>query len=417
MIHNCTKITAVAAAVALSCTSIVRAGPYGYDLHNVLAPASGAMAGTSIARPQDTVSAVFGNPAGLSEFKGSQFTFGATFYMPEVDLQHDGSVTGTAFEETSGTDIFPVPEVAVTQDLRGLEIPGTLGLGLTAVSGIGSEFRANPASLGAGAEFIIFGVNAGAGFEVTDNLNLGVSATISFAQLDLGLASTSAEAHDLGLRATVGLTYDIGDTTIGGFYQSEQKHEYDSIISTSSGVFTNLVVEQPQNVGIGIANNSLMGGDLLLMADYMFKNWEEADFWQDLYEDQNVYSIGAQLTSGNWKWRAGLGYADDPTKENATAPIGPLTQVNSAFGDIPLSDPVIQYLQATQTEVIYKKRVTAGLGYSNFLGVPFLNIDAHAGLQLEETRNYGTGSLSGGGHTAADVSSWHAGFALTWKFM
>jgi len=90
--------------------------------------------------------------------------------------------------------------------------------------------------------------------------------------------------------------------------------------------------------------------------------------------------------------------------------------VNSAFGYILLTDPVIQYLQATQTEVIYKHRVTAGFGYSGFLGMPGLDFDTHVGFQLEEERNYGTGSLPGGGHTAAQVSSWHAGLGLTWKF-
>ena len=64
-----------------------------------------------------------------------------------------------------------------------------------------------------------------------------------------------------------------------------------------------------------------------------------------------------------------------------------------------------------------KHRVTAGFGYKNFLGVPFLTLDTNVGMQLEETRDYGTGSLSGGGHTSAEVSSWHAGFGLTWNFM
>jgi len=425
MNHNCIKTLTVGTVVAFGGVSTVHAGPYGYDLHNTLAPASAGMAGTSIARPQDNVSATFGNPATLTEFKGTEFTFGATFYKPEVTVEHDGSVTGAAFKQESGTDIFPVPQVAVTQDLRGLDIPGTLGLGLTAVSGIGSEFRGAPESLGAGAEFIIFGVNAGAGFELTDNLNLGASVTISFAQLDLGLASTSAQTHDLGLRGTVGLTYDIDATTIGAFYQTKQKHDFDDIIAVAPNGFSNLVIEQPSNFGIGIANNSLMGGDLLLSADYMFKQWSETEFWQDVYEDQNVYSVGAQLTSGNWDWRVGFGYADDPTKTDATGPIGSLTSVeaggiNGGAG-LPLTGaagtPVVEYLQATQTEVIYKKRVTAGFGYNNFLGVPFLTLDTNVGLQLEETRDYGTGSLPGGGHTSAEVSSWQAGFALTWKFM
>jgi long-chain fatty acid transport protein len=391
------------------------AGPHGYDLHNTLAPASGGLAGTSLAKPQDTVSAVFGNPATLTQFKGTQFTFGATFYQPVVHLEHDGSVTGTAFSANSGSDIYAVPEVAVTQDLSGLGLPATLGLGMTATSGIGSEFRGDPGSLGAGAEFVILGVNAGLGYALTDNLSLGAAATISYATLDLGLSSSSAYTHALGIRGTVGATYDLNDTTLGLFYQTGQKHKYKNIIETSPGVYANLEIEQPMNVGFGISNNSLMSGNLLVMADVLYKFWEEADFWQDLYQNQWVFSTGAQLTSGKWKYRLGYGYGEDPTDTDATAPIGGLTQINSSFGVIPLSDPVVQYLQATQTEVIYKHRATIGIGYAGFL-MPGLDVDAHFGYQFEESRDYGNGNLSGGGATRAEVSSWHVGAALTWKF-
>lgn len=415
MIKNFVKIITVVLVFLFTGVSAVYAGPYGYDLHNTLAPAVGGLAGTSLARPQDTLSTVYGNPATLTQFTGTQFTFGATFYKPEVDLTHDGSVTGTAFSASSGTDIFPVPQVAVTQDLRGLKIPATLGLGVTAVSGIGAEFRGNPASLGAGAEFIIFGVNMGLGYEVTDNLSLGASATISFAQIDLGLSSSSAETHDLGLRATLGFAYDWGATTFGGFYQTEQEHSYSNLIETEPGQYASPTITQPMNFGLGISNSSLMNGDLLLMADVMYKLWEDADFWQDLYENQWVFSVGAQLSQGNWRYRIGYGYADDPTKEDATAPIGELTQINSSFGVIPLSDPVVQYLQATETEVIYKHRLTIGLGYANLL-MSGLDLDTHFGWQFEEERDYGTGSLEGGGHTEAEVHSWHAGFGLTWRF-
>jgi len=34
------------------------------------------MAGVSIARPQDVPSAIFGNPATLAQFQGTQFTLG-----------------------------------------------------------------------------------------------------------------------------------------------------------------------------------------------------------------------------------------------------------------------------------------------------------------------------------------------------
>lgn len=406
-------LTACIGAAAVS--PAARAALHGFDVHNTLAPASSALAGTSIARPQDTVSAVFGNPASLTQYRGTQFTFGGTFFKPSVDLTHDGSVTGTAFQGDSGTDIFPVPQIAVTQDLNGLGMPATLGLGLTALSGLGSEFRGTTGSLGAGGEAVTLGINAGLGYAITDNFSIGAAATISFSELDMGLSSSSAMTHDLGLRGTLGATYEMGDTTIGGYYQTVLKHEYDNLMETAPGVYTDITTEQPANIGIGIANNSLMGGDLLLMADVTYKYWSDADFWGDLYDDQAVYSIGAQLTRGKAKYRIGYGYAEDPTRSDATAPIGPLTEFNSEYGVIPLSDPVVQYLQATQMAVIWKHRLTAGVGIDDVL-MPGLTLDLAAGWEFEEDRDYGTGSLPGGGHTNAESSAWHVGFGLTWKF-
>mgnify|MGYP001094530652 CR=1 FL=1 len=399
----------------LFATGLASAGPYGYDIHNTLAPASGGMAGTSLARPQDLTSAVFGNPATLTQMEGTKFSFGATFYQPEVDLTHDGSVTGTAFSQKSGTEIFPVPNVAVTQDLSGLGVPATLGLGLTAISGIGAEFRSDPGSLGAGAELIIFGVNAGLGYALTDNLSLGAAATISFAQLDMGLSSTSAETHDLGLRGTFGAAYGLGATTLGAFYQTKLSQTYDNLIQTTATRFASPTIEQPANIGFGIANQSLAGGDLLIAADFMYKFWDDAEFWQDVFDDQLVFSVGAQLSRGPWRYRLGYGYADDPTDTDAAGPIGDLTQVYSNVGIIPLDQAVVPYIQATQAEVIYQHRLAAGIGYQGFLA-PFIDLDAHLGWQFENDRDYGQGSLAGGGHTHAEVHSWHVGFALTWNF-
>lgn len=400
---------------AAAASPAVQAGPHGFDAHNTFAPASSALAGTSIARPQDTVSAVFGNPASLTQFGGTQFTFGGTFFKPTVDLTHDGSVTGTAFNGESGTDIFPVPEIAVTQDLSGLGIPATLGLGLTALSGLGSEFRGTTGSLGAGGESVTLGINAGLGYTVTNNLSVGAAATISFSELDIGLSSSSAMTHDLGLRGTLGATYAIGATTIGGYYQTALKHEYDNMVETAPGIYETVTIEQPANIGIGIANNSLMGGDLLLMADVIHKYWRDADFWGDLYDDQTVYSVGAQLTRGKVKYRIGYGYAKEPTRSDAHAPLGSLSQINSAYGVIPLADPVVQYLQATQAAVLYEHRLTAGVGIDDVL-MPGLTLDLAAGWEFEEDRDYGTGSLPGGGHTHAETSAWQIGFGLTWKF-
>lgn len=409
------QVALIATVVSVG-TTAVHAGPHGYDLHNTLAPASAGLAGTSIASPQDTVSAVFGNPATLGSFRGTQFTFGASFYQPEAKLTHDGSVVGKgSFSADSSTEMFPVPQIAVTQDLEGLGLPATLGLGLTATSGIGADFKGEPASGGTSAEFVVFGVNAALGYRVNENLNLGVSTTISYATLDLGLQNlvppgadfafgSSGQTHDLGLRATLGATYDFGDTTLGAFYQTKQRHKFDNLVVDGTGSFQSPTIEQPANIGVGISNKTLMDGNLLLMADVLYKDWSSADFWGDIYDDQWVFSVGAQLTRNNLHYRLGYGYAEDPTRANV-----------SGLGNLAIPPPAIEYLQGAQAQVIYEHRITAGLGWDDFLA-PGLNLDLSGGWQFKEDRDYGTGSLPGGGHTNAETYSWHVGFGLTWQF-
>src|SRR5262245_57064850 len=70
---------------------------YGADLVNTVNPASGGMAGVSFARPQDIPSALFGNPATMTQFPGTWFTLGGAFIEPTQTAAHDGIVTGAAF--------------------------------------------------------------------------------------------------------------------------------------------------------------------------------------------------------------------------------------------------------------------------------------------------------------------------------
>ena len=52
----------------------------------------------------------------------------------------------------------------------------------------------------------------------------------------------------------------------------------------------------------------------------------------------------------------------------------------------------MSYFQAMETPVIYKHRIAVGLGVENFLGVPFLSLDSHAAVQLEEDKCFGSWS-------------------------
>ena len=489
------------------------AGPYGFDLHSVLAPKAAGMAGTTLAGDSGgPVEAVFGNPANLVDFRagpgnenGANFTFGATFYYPEAVLTHEntgynggsGAIDNVAdvlsfgdYKTRSQAELYTVPQIAFTQDLAGVGIPVVLGLGFSVVSGIGVDYRDEDATNGLGAEMIALGVNAGFGYKVLDNLDVGFAATISYSTLEAGFAGTDAQGHDYGIRYTLGADYALTDRTNIAFqYQTELQHSWDdaALLSNDAPDIANALadkyapgrvgelrrdcvtnpdrsaglgtwdcveatgqtvdVDQPTNIALGISHK--FNDHFRVMSDIIFKDWSEASFWNNFYHDQTAFSIGAELDRGPFTWRAGYGYANDPTKDNIQgnsleghdwACTGSQGHIGGCF---PLAGPLgrqtWRYLQAAETPVIYEHRVTAGMTWDGFLA-PFLSLDAHIAYQIEEDREYdydGYGSLvfvEGGAPgpdapdtvgfssvdsdtvTEAEVESYHLGFALSWKF-
>ena len=137
------------------------------------------------------------------------------------------------FDSTSKADVYAVPTVAVTQDLSGLGIPVVLGVGVSATSGIGVDYKHTSNSLGAAAELINLGVNAGIGMKMSDTLDVGVSMTITYAMLEAGLTGSGGMTHDIGFRGTLGARKSMGPMTIGVYYQTEQEHQYDNLHVTS----------------------------------------------------------------------------------------------------------------------------------------------------------------------------------------
>jgi hypothetical protein len=307
--------------------------------------------------------------------------------------------------------------------------------------------------------------------KMSDTLDVGVAVTITYAMLEAGLTGSGTQKHDIGFRTTLGMRKAMGPTTVGLYYQTELEHQYDNLHVTSmhgTNVFgaggdkmqaaiihcngdngsvcrQDVEVEQPWNIGLGIAHN--LDANTLVMVDATHKKWSDAKFFKEFYDDQNVVSIGIQKTMGNLKLRAGYGYADDPLLSQVqegqhVASIGGVN-INGQTYTSPMYGLFMSYFQAMETPVIYKHRIAVGLGVESFLGVPFLSLDAHAAVQLEEDKCFGSGqvgydgnyehvtnvargtAIAGGlaargcsanDHTKATISSFHMGGALTWSF-
>ena len=72
-------------------------------------------------------------------------------------------------------------------------------------------------------------------------------------------------------------------------------------------------LDLPTNFGLGVANRSLLDGRLLLAADVLYKQWDEAALFKALYDNQWVLQLGAQYAmSPRMRLRMGYVYAENP---------------------------------------------------------------------------------------------------------
>jgi len=389
--------------VLAECPAPAFAQGYGTDTQNVLTPAAGGMAGVSIALPQDVPAAVFGNPATLSQFRGTQFTFGGAWVEGYPTVTRFGFLDPNEnFSVTSRTEGFAGSSIGVTQDLRGLGLPGTFGLGLAGTSGLGAEYRGR-APAGSivndfSTEYMVLGINAGVGFDLNERLSVGASATLGAGFEQLGLVSNSAMVHDYALRGSLGLDYKLNPcNTIGFFYQTKESFQFPNAILIN-GTYRDIRLAQPETIGFGLANTSLMGGDLLVAADVYYKLWEDAAGYSDIFVNQWAFALGTQLTRGKMKYRLGYSYNTNPVNHS----------VGSTFNGLPVLQDRIFLLQASETAAISQHRLTAGFGREDFL-FEGVDLDFFVGGLLKADDQFGP-------HTEASVAAYYLGMGLTWRY-
>lgn len=379
------------------------AGNLGSDLNIQLTPAGGGMAGVGYVRPQDPVAAAFGNPASLTQIRsGTEFTLGASALVVDANADHDGSITGVPFSAKSDADFYLVPETAVVHRLSDRLI---LSGGIHTTTGLGSDFRdENP--LGQIVELIIFGAQIGVGYEVTERLSVGVSGTLGIGLFELGLVSNTGLTTGFGGRGGVGFNYDAGPALVSLNYTSPMKLKFNRVTETSPGVFSDFDIEQPQEVVLGMATSPDTFRDLLLEVNLMWKNWGDAEGYEDIWEDQYIVALGGQYSMADrLKLRAGYSYASDLQKDTVGSSVGNIRSLAFAGNTVPLSPPLVQFVQATLTQPYWQQQVSAGVGY-----------ELTDTIQFDMFVNYAFDGDRTIGGTIVEVNEFTGGAGLTWRF-
>lgn len=380
----------------------VQGQSFGIESHNTLMPASGGMAGASIARPQDVTSAMNANAATLAQFEGTQFVFGGFWGEPTYNL------TQTAPLPLLGVDPYSAKSTAqgvaganigVTQSLEAMGMPATIGLGFISNAAGGVDFRHVPQSNRTNSAVTVLELAGSAGMQLTERLSVGATAFLGTGIFDGPFVGLGGLTTDYALRASLGLNYDLTDyTTIGAYYRTEQQFTFANAIQFGVGPTLDVNMDLPRNVGIGIANNALMDGRLLLAMDVLFINWENAELFEAIYNDQWVMQLGAQYSLDCYRLRLGYAYAENP--------VDPLP-----FGDLggvfPPGGPAgLRYLQGLLA-ISSEHRISAGIGVVDVL--PGVDLDLAAGGMFRDTEQLGPS-------TTTAISSYWIAFGLTWRF-
>lgn len=380
---------------------------FGVELHATMMPAAGGMAGVSVARPQDVQSTLTGNPATLTQFPGTQFSFGSGWAEPTINVDNDATLplAGVSdFDAKSGQPGSAVVNLAATQDFSAFDLPMTWGVGLLTGAGLGVKYLDAPNSNGAASSLLALNVSSGLGVQLTERLAAGAQMTVTTAVLDGPFSGLGAATTSYGLRGNLGATYEAGDfTTVGFYWMTKQGFRFEDAVrlSLGGGAFStaqDIQLDLPETFGWGVSNNRLMDGRLLLAADVLYKRYSDCDFFRAIWDDQFVLQTGLQFAI-NSKLRIRLGYA---YTENNMRDAPAL----AAGGVIPPDGlQAVQFIQS-QFPSINPHRLSGGVGIRDLL--PGVDLDLTAGGMFYAADQFGL--------SAVDAESYWAALGITWRF-
>jgi len=388
---------------AVCSPSVATAQLYGIDFRNTLMPASGGMAGTSVAAPQDMISAVNGNAAALTQFQETRVTIGGAFAEATYDLSQTQAVPSLGvlpYAAKSSTPGVVVPAVGAVMEIPEMPLRTVVGLGVFGGAGSGVGFEQVPESNGTSSYLLLLEFAPSVAVEITDRLSVGGSMLIGDGYLSGPFVGSSPMSNAYSLRAGLGLGYELGEATrLGAYWQSTQAFRFqNAAILYGQTQATTVNIGLPQTVGLGISNQALLDGRLLLAADAIFLNWDTAALLQNIYKDQWVMQLGLQYQA-NQRTKLRLGYA------LAGNPIDETVGTSLAGVPVPGGVPAVKYLQG-QYAVVNPHRFTGGVGITDLL--PGLDLDLFAGGMFPASESLGS-------NTQTSLKSYWIGLGLTWR--
>jgi len=338
-----------------------------------IGPISRSMGGVGVAAPQDAISAVFSNPAAMCfgpYCPSSQFDFAGTLFMPEQKAEIQAS--GQTYKANSRDNNYAIPAIGFSVPVGGAESRLRFGLSAYGVSGLGVDYRdteldqanpnfgGNPVAAGTYTNLQLMKFAPTLGYQITPMISAGASFQINYSTLDLGDGTVAAYSYGVKLG---GIYKPIDQLSLGLTYTSPQKATYNHVYNfdgSPDGSRENLTLEQPQEVGLGVAYEFLKAR-VLLETNVKWINWSDADGFGDFdWDDQWVFAVGSQWEAiDHLFFRVGYNYGKNPIKENNNWTATDFVNVQGK------SLPAYYYetFRVVGFPAVVEHHMTAGIGY------------------------------------------------------
>jgi long-chain fatty acid transport protein len=302
-------------------------------------PVQDAMGGVSAAAPLDATTVV-SNPAGMTAL-GRRTDIAGTFFNPTVKYDASGAASGNTMSSDRAASYIPTLALVWPSSDR-----LTVGIAAIGVSGMGVDYKADLYGGSTLTSYMNMRIAPAAAYRVSDQLSIGVSANLMYAQMKYAVAGGMGmlprdTAGAAGFGATVGLQYRPFDfLTLGAAYETKswfQDFAFDigqQTLQTQQGPFPTqggtekLDFDQPQVATIGAAVRPFES--LLVAADVEWINWSQTNGknmpafstaqtmtgylpWNMNWDDQIVLKVGAEYAATKeLKVRAGYNYGKSP---------------------------------------------------------------------------------------------------------
>lgn len=168
-------------ALALACLPAVSHG-LGFRIADQNAEATAR--GNAFVATADNPSAVFYNPAGITQLEGTRALLGAYAIRIEEQVELDTPVGNRKFS-SENTDFQTVPQMYLTWKKK--DAPVALGLGMYAPFGFALDYPEDTPfrTIARKGSILFVTINPVLAWKITDQLSVGVGATISYGEATL----------------------------------------------------------------------------------------------------------------------------------------------------------------------------------------------------------------------------------------